>query len=193
MVRVITLVRHVGRPVKIRTTFAPAPIVSLSFFYPSLRTRVVKKKKGTDRRGRVCIIHTWVQDIRGGSNIISLVYPPVCAPFIPFTSLPWRGYFALFNISSLLLATHTHLERRRKGGREEALVLRFDRKIPSVFRLLPPSGDSLIDTRYRKKFAWSLEARDYPSYLSLSSTIRSIIRRDRVGYGFHVINITDTA
>lgn len=46
MVRVITLVRHVGRPVKIRTTFAPAPIVSLSFFYPSLRTRVVKKKKG---------------------------------------------------------------------------------------------------------------------------------------------------
>lgn len=116
MVRVITLVRHVGRPVKIRTTFAPAPIVSLSFFYPSLRTRVVKKKKGTDRRGRVCIIHTWVQDIRGGSNIISLVYPPVCAPFIPFTSLPWRGYFALFNISSLLLATHT--PRTQEGGRE---------------------------------------------------------------------------
>lgn len=118
MVRVITLVRHVGRPVKIRTTFAPAPIVSLSFFYPSLRTRVVKKKKGTDRRGRVCIIHTWVQDIRGGSNIISLVYPPVCAPFIPFTSLPWRGYFALFNISSLLLATHT--PRTQEGGKRHS-------------------------------------------------------------------------
>lgn len=44
MVRVITSVRHVGRPVKIRTTFAPAPIVSLSFSYPSLRTS--RKKKG---------------------------------------------------------------------------------------------------------------------------------------------------
>lgn len=156
--RVITLVRHVGRPVKIRTTFAPAPIVSLSFSYPSLRMRLVKKKKRkkrTDRRGRVCIIHTWVQDIRGGSNIISLVYPPVRAPFIPFTSLPWRGYFALFNISSLSLSPS-----------------RCAHSIEKYYRCtdyIPPSGDSLIDTRYRKKFAWSLEARDYPSYLSLSS------------------------
>lgn len=130
MVRVITFVRHVGRPVKIRTTFAPAPIVSLSFSYPSLRMRLVKKKKrkkGTDRRGRVCIIHTWVQDIRGGSNIISLVYPPVRAPFIPFTSLPWRGYFALFNISSLSLSLSFSLRA-------------FDRKIPSMHRLYTTLG-----------------------------------------------------
>lgn len=43
--RVITVVRHVGRRVKIRATFAPAIVSPLSLIPPSSRNKK-KKKKG---------------------------------------------------------------------------------------------------------------------------------------------------
>lgn len=130
--RVITVVRHVGRRVKIRATFAPATIVSpLSLIPPSSRKK--KKKKGTDRsRGRVCIIHTWVQDTRRVEYYFSRL-PARAPPFIP--SPPRSTLHCL--TYPLPLSLHTHLV--------------LDRKIPSRSALLPPkpaSGEGSFVNRY---------------------------------------------
>lgn len=151
----------------------------------------ISRKKDSSY-SRVCIIHTWVQDERTRERVQYY-----------FSRLPGRprASFLFFIPRVLCIVLTLPISPLRYTDRRTCLIRSLQLRSPScrirshqIFQVVASpriAALRIIDIRYHEEIRVVVKARDYPSYLLLSSDRCSIIAR--IVVTIDIINICDTA